>query len=151
MQRLTAVIRAVASMYLLLVVAAPAYAEIVHIDNAQLSKLIEQGVPVVDIRTAPEWTETGVVKGSHLLTFFDDQGRYDAAAWLEQVQRIAKPGQHIVVICRSGNRTLPVSRFLDRTVKYRTVYNVRAGIRAWIDARLPVEKPPLRSTPMWVR
>ena len=139
MRWLTAVRHTLASMSL--VIAAPAYAEVIHIDNTQLKKLIEQGVTVVDIRTAPEWTETGVVKGSHLLTFFDDQGRYDAAAWLEQVQRIAKPGQPIVVICRSGNRTLPVSRFLDQTAKYRTVYNVRAGIRAWIDARLPVEQP----------
>lgn len=121
--------------------AAPAFADVVNIDNSELRKLIEQGVPVVDIRTAPEWTETGVVKGSHLLTFFDDKGRYDASAWLAQVQRIAKPGQPIVVICRSGNRTLPVSRFLDQAAKYRTVYNVRAGIHDWIKAGLPVEKP----------
>lgn len=133
-------LRALASFSLFLATATPAFAEVVHIGNSELRKLIEQGVPVVDIRTAPEWTETGVVKGSHLLTFFDDKGRYDAAAWLEQVQRIAKPGQPIVVICRSGNRTLPVSRLLDQAAKYRTVYNVRAGIRDWIKAGLPVEK-----------
>ena len=135
------VIRALASFCLFLATAAPVFADVVHIDNAELRKLIQQGVAVVDIRTAPEWTETGVIKGSHLLTFFDDQGRYDAAAWLEQVRKIAGPERPIVVICRSGNRTLPVSRFLDQAAKYRTVYNVRAGIRDWVKAGLPVEKP----------
>ena len=134
-------IRALASFSLFLATVAPAFAEVVHIDNAELRKLIQQGVAVVDIRTAPEWTETGVVKGSHLLTFFDDQGRYDAAAWLEQVRKIAGPEQPVVLICRSGNRTLPVSRLLDQAAKYRTVYNVRAGIRDWIKAGLPVERP----------
>ena len=134
-------IRALASFSLFLATVAPAFAEVVHIDNAELRKLIRQGVSVVDIRTAPEWTETGVIKGSHLLTFFDDKGRYDAAAWLEQVRKIAGPEQPIVVICRSGNRTLPVSRLLDQAAKYRTVYNVRAGIREWIKAGLPVAKP----------
>lgn len=119
-------------------IATPAQAEVTHIDNAQLRRLIDQGVPVIDIRTAPEWAETGVIKGSHLLTFFDQNGRYDAAAWLAQVQKIATPEQAVVVICRSGSRTLPVSRLLDQAAQYRTVYNVRAGIGGWIKAGLPV-------------
>lgn len=119
---------------------APARAEIVNVGNDELRRLIDRGVAVVDIRTAPEWAETGVLAGSHLITFFDEKGRYDAAAWLARVRSIAGPESPIVVICRSGNRTIPVSRFLDRQAGYRTVYNVRAGIRDWIRAGFPVRK-----------
>ena len=59
-----------------------AQAEIVDVDNAELARLIAAGVPVIDIRTAGEWDETGIVPGSHPLTYFDDKGNADPAAWL---------------------------------------------------------------------
>ena len=34
---------------------------------------------VIDIRTQPEWEETGIVPGSKLLTYFDERGRADPA------------------------------------------------------------------------
>jgi len=108
-----------------------ARAEVIDIDNAELAKLAASGVPVIDIRTAPEWKETGVIAGSRLLTFFDSKGQYDAPAWLEKLQAVAKPEQPVIVICRSGNRTQTVSRFLSQQAGYKTVYNVRDGIRAW--------------------
>ena len=90
------------------------------------------GVPVIDIRTSPEWAETGVLAGSKLLTFFDERGRSDPAAWLEKVKPIAKPGDPVVVVCRSGNRTKPVSQFLSQQAGYAKVYNVKSGMKGWI-------------------
>ena len=58
----------------LLLAAFGARADVVDIDNAELAKLAASGVPVIDIRTRPEWEETGIVPGSHLLTFFDERG-----------------------------------------------------------------------------
>ena len=49
-------------------------AEIVNIGNAELERLTALGVPLVDIRTEPEWRATGVLAGSRALTFFDAQG-----------------------------------------------------------------------------
>lgn len=106
-------------------------AEVVDIGNAELARLLAAGVPVIDIRTAGEWRETGVVPNSRLLTFFDERGRADAPAWLQQVQGVAKPDSPVIVICRSGNRTRAASQFLSQQGGYRTVYNVRDGIRAW--------------------
>ncbi|MFN0301712.1 MAG: rhodanese-like domain-containing protein [Burkholderiales bacterium] len=120
--------------------AMPARAEVVHVGNQELRRLMAQGVALIDIRTAPEWAETGVVKGSHRITFFDEKGRHNAPAWLAQIEEIAKPGQPIAVICRSGNRTLPVSRFLAESGKYPTVYNVRDGTRGWMKEGLPMER-----------
>ena len=86
-----------------------AQAEVIDIDNAQLEKLSKSGVPVIDIRLQSEWEETGIVAGSKLLTFFDAQGRYNAAGWLEKVKPIAKPNEPVIVICRTGN-PLPQNR-----------------------------------------
>jgi rhodanese-related sulfurtransferase len=109
-----------------------AHAEVIDIDNAQLEKLSSSGVPVIDIRLQSEWEETGIFAGSKLLTFFDDRGRYDAAAWLEKVKPIAKASEPVIVICRTGNRTKPVSQFLSQQAGYTTVYNVKHGIKGWI-------------------
>lgn len=113
-------------------------AEVIDIDNAQLEKLLKAGVPLIDIRTAAEWEETGIVAGSRLLTFFDERGRYDAAAWLEKARQVAKPAEPVIVICRSGNRTKPVSQLLSQQAGYTTVYNVRNGIKAWIAGGSPL-------------
>lgn len=109
-----------------------AQAEVVDISNAELDKLVKSGVPVIDIRTQAEWEETGIVKGSALLTFFDERGRTDAIGWLSKVFPVVKPEQPVIVICRSGNRTKPVSLFLSEQAGYAKVYNVKDGIKGWI-------------------
>lgn len=98
---------------LILISASNIRAEIVDIDNAQLASLSSSGVPVIDIRRTTEWVETGIIAGSHLLTYFDENDNADPAAWLEKVKGFAKPGDPVIVICRSGNRTRAVSQFLS--------------------------------------
>lgn len=120
-------------------IAAPlAQAEVIDIDNVELARLSQSGVPVIDIRLQSEWEETGIVAGSTLLTFFDERGKADPAAWLEKVKPLAGPNQPVVVICRSGNRTKAVSQFLSQQAGYATVYNVKQGIKGWIAAGAPV-------------
>ena len=123
-----------------LLAATPVRAELIDIDNTKLQELLASGVPIVDIRTAPEWKQTGVVPGSHRLTFFDEQGRYDIRAWLDSFSKIAKPGDPVIIICRTGNRTGTVGRLLDQQVKYAKVYNVRDGIVAWMKAGNATDK-----------
>ena len=108
-----------------------ARAEVIDIDNAELAQLVKSGVTVIDIRTQPEWEETGIVPGSKLLTYFDERGRPDPG-WLEKLKPMASPGDPIVVICRSGNRTRPVSQLLSQQAGYPKVYNVTKGIKGWI-------------------
>jgi rhodanese-related sulfurtransferase len=108
-----------------------ARADVLNIDNTELARLSASGVAVIDIRTAPEWKETGIVPGSHLFTLFDDKGRADAPSWLDKVKSVAKPEQPVILICRSGNRTRTAAQFLSQQAGYRTVYNVTKGIQAW--------------------
>ncbi len=109
-----------------------ARAEVIDIDNAELARLMKDGVTVIDIRTLPEWEETGILSGSKLLTFFDERGKADPAAWLDKVKPLAGPNDPVIVICRSGNRTKAVSRFLSQQAGYAKVYNVKSGIKGWI-------------------
>ena len=128
-------------LFTLLTLPVTAMAEVTHISNTQLQELLQKKVPLVDIRTAGEWQQTGVVDGSKLLTFFDTQGRYDAKAFLTELDKIATKGQPVILICRSGNRTGQISQFLNQQAGYTQVYNVEKGIRNWIAAGLPTVKP----------
>ncbi|MFZ4535968.1 rhodanese-like domain-containing protein [Propionivibrio sp.] len=116
---------------LLSLAALGAHAEVVNIDNAELARLVASGVAIIDIRTAGEWKETGIIAGSRLLTFFDEKGRSDAPAWLEKAKLVAKPEQPVILICRSGNRTRAATQFLSQQAGYKTVYNVSGGLNAW--------------------
>jgi rhodanese-related sulfurtransferase len=109
-------------------------AEVIDIDHAELERLSRQGIPVIDIRMQSEWEDTGIIAGSKLLTFFDEKGQHNAPAWLEKVQKFAQPGDPVILICRSGNRTRPVSQFLSQQAGYAKVYNVKTGIKGWIGA-----------------
>ena len=45
-------------------------AQTLDINNDEINKLINNNVPIVDIRTSDEWKQTGIVPNSVLLTFF---------------------------------------------------------------------------------
>lgn len=123
---------------LLAVNALLAHAEVIDIDNAELNRLTAKGVPLVDVRTLPEWEETGIIAGSKLLTFFDEQGQANPPEWLEKLKPIAKPGDPVIVLCRSGNRTRVVSQFLSEKAGYAKVYNVKSGLKGWLKENGPV-------------
>jgi len=118
-----------------------ARAEIINIDNAELARLAASGVPVIDIRTEGEWKETGVIAGSRLLTFFNENGRSNPPQWLEKLKPIAKPEQPVILVCRSGNRTRAAAQFLAEQAGYKTVYNVSQGIKAWAGDARPLVPP----------
>ena len=54
------------------------FAEIYEVNNEKIKMLLENDVPLIDIRTEGEWYETGVINSSHLLTFFEKDGSYDS-------------------------------------------------------------------------
>ena len=112
--------------------------EVIDIDNGELARLTQNGVPVIDIRLPAEWEATGIIAGSRLATFFDERGQSDPAAWLKKIKPYAKPDRPVIVVCRTGRRSLAVSNFLSREAGYATVYNLKAGITGWIEDKRPV-------------
>ena len=118
-----------------------AHAEVINIDNAELSRLAVKGVPIIDIRTAGEWKSSGVIPGAKLLTFFDERGNANTAQWLASAKGIATPDQPVILICRSGNRTRAATQFLSEQAGYKTVYNVTHGMNGWMAEKRAIVPP----------
>lgn len=119
----------------------PVFAGVKDIDNQELKQLQAQGIPLFDIRTPREWKQTGIVQNSYTLMFFDAKGRYNVETWLAEFQKVVTDkDQPFILICRSGNRTNKISHFLHQRFGYQQVYNVKKGIRHWIQEGRPVDQ-----------
>lgn len=127
-------------MFLIVCICAlPVSADVLEIDNVALAKLQGEGATIIDVRRADEWTMTGMLEGSHGITFFDRTGKYDVNNWLEQLRQvIASPDDSVVLICASGVRSSRIARLLDQQLGYTAVHNVTQGIIGWITERRPV-------------
>lgn len=110
-----------------------------NVDNAQLKALMQQGVPLYDVRRPEEWRQTGVVEGSRLLTYVDARGRLNPEL-LPRLQAEVPKDAPIALICRTGNRTDSLARELAE-LGYTRIYNVRHGITRWIAEGNPVVRP----------
>lgn len=100
-------------------------AELRHMDVNE--EIVKSGIKIIDIRTAPEWKETGIVENSIPITFFDEQGRYDAASFVAELNKHVKKEREFALICRTGNRTVAVSEFLSKQ-GYKVI-NLKGGIK----------------------
>ena len=123
-----------------LIVSAQANADVQPADNDKIISLMKQGVPLIDIRTNSEWQNTGVIKNSKLLTFFDRDGKSDVKSWMNKLREMAKKDQPLIIICRSGRRSGIVSDMLVNEENYSEVYNANSGIMAWINSGLETTK-----------
>ncbi|MCK5166474.1 MAG: FKBP-type peptidyl-prolyl cis-trans isomerase [Rhodospirillaceae bacterium] len=117
-------------------VSAPSFT---NINNDELKALLNKGVTIVDIRTAKEWAETGIIKGSKLITSFDESGR-PVQTFPESFGKVAGKNDEVILICRSGNRTATIAAYLADRVGYKNVYNVTDGINEWLKDKNPVVK-----------
>ncbi|HCQ65117.1 MAG TPA: hypothetical protein DIU07_08140 [Rhodobacteraceae bacterium] len=89
-----------------------------------VAEMTADGALLVDIRTPPEWTDTGVIEGAELIEFdFNKPGTF-----LPQIAGEIADGRDLVLICNSGNRTQVVADFLARQIPNRIV-SIEGGIR----------------------
>ncbi len=105
-----------------------------NVDNVGLKSMLNEGVPLYDIRRPEEWRQTGIVKGSKKLTFVDKGGRVTPQFFAEFTQSVDKHDP-VLLICRTGNRSSVLARHLVENMGYTQVYNVRDGITRWISER----------------
>lgn len=101
---------------------------------------------LVDIRTPPEWAETGTPAGAERITIHNAQG---SGGFVEKT--LAALGgdrrRPVALICRTGNRSRVAARLL-RQNGFTNVADVRGGMAGapvepaigWAEAGLPVER-----------
>lgn len=90
-----------------------------------------ENIKIIDIRTPAEWKETGIVKGSYTIMFFDEQGNFNVESFLKQLDRVVDKDEPFALICRVGSRTGMVSEFLSEQLGYRVI-NLNGGIMKMI-------------------
>jgi len=90
-------------------------------------KMLDSKIPIVDIRTTGEWMETGIIKGSIPIMFFNEQGKYDVRAFVNELNQKVDTTKPFAVICRTGSRTKMVSAYLSKELHYK-VTNILGGV-----------------------
>lgn len=101
---------------------------------------------LIDIRTPPEWRQTGLAKGAQRLDMLHPGGAQGFVADL--LQKVGGDrNAPIGLICRTGNRTTQVARYLEAQ-GFTQVFNIKEGMAGsgagpgWVRRGLPVEPCP---------
>lgn len=103
--------------------------KITSINNKPLTNsFLTQNIPIIDIRTEQEWHETGVVPQSHLITFYKEDQSYNEKEFLVVLNTLVNKEDTFVILCRSGNRSAKVTRFLA-SQGYLHVINLSGGLK----------------------
>ena len=117
------------------------FAEVQEVGNDEIIALMNNDVSIIDIRRADEWRNTGVIKQSSLITFFDKQGNHNTEEWMSQLKKIVNQDDPVIIICRSGKRSGIVSKFLDEQANYTNVYNASGGMVSWVNSKNKTVEP----------
>ncbi len=104
-----------------------------YIDN----RLLASGIKIIDVRTPGEWKETGLVKGSIPIMFFDERGGYNVELFMSELQKHVNGKEQFALICRSGSRSRVVADFLSQNFGYNVI-NLQGGIKDAITKQMPL-------------
>ena len=90
-------------------------------------KMIDAKTPIVDIRTAGEWRESGLLPNAIPITFFDESGNYDVNAFLAELNKKVDTKKTFALICHTGSRTSVLAPFLSEKLNYNVI-NLKGGM-----------------------
>ena len=111
------------------------FAEFKSIDVPEFEKMKKDGVLVIDIRTAPEWKETGIIEGAKKITFFSERGQPLIADWFFELGHLIKDKKTpFIIYCAHASRSKVLGEGLD-SMGFEKVYELKGGIEnGWIKA-----------------
>lgn len=116
------------------------FADVETINNIKVKSLISRGVPLIDIRSSIEWKKTGIIEGSHLITFFNEKGKVNLNKWMSAFNKVADTTKPFMLICASGVRSKFASYILNNQFDIPKIYDVSEGVSGWIKDKHPVVK-----------
>jgi rhodanese-related sulfurtransferase len=117
------------------------FADFKSIGVAEFKKLQKEGVLVIDIRTAWEWKETGIIEGSKKMTFLSEQGQPLWADWFFELGKTLKDkSEPFIIYCAHASRTYQLGKYLEKA-GFENVSELKGGIEnGWIKAGEKVVK-----------
>jgi len=99
-----------------------------EVKNAYISQqIVESALPIVDVRTPPEWKETGLLKGAIPIMFFNEQGKPDINAFLKELNAKVDTTKPFGIICHTGSRTSMIAPWMSQELNYKVV-NLQGGM-----------------------
>ena len=107
-------------------------ADVINIDNRELSNLIEKKIKIIDVRTHNEWELTGIIKNSFLVSLLNKNKKFIFEDWYAMFENKFGKNESIVFICASGVRSNYISHLVQRRKPDLKIYNLEKGINHWI-------------------
>ena len=107
-------------------------AEVININNNELSNLIEKEIKIIDVRTQNEWKSTGIIKGSFLVSLLNKDKKFIFKDWYEMFNNKFGGNKSIIFICASGVRSNYISHLVKKKKPDLNIYNLKKGINYWI-------------------
>jgi molybdopterin/thiamine biosynthesis adenylyltransferase/rhodanese-related sulfurtransferase len=106
--------------------------EIAEVDPSEVSQVLGEGVPVIDVREGDE-VEQGKLPGAvHIPRGYLEQ-RIDGV--------VRDRSQRVILYCASGNRSALAARTLINDLGFENVESMTGGITLWKDRGYDVEVP----------
>ena len=115
-------------------------AEVIDINNRELSNLIEKEIKIIDVRTLNEWRSTGIIKGSFLISLLNKDKKFIFKDWYELFNKKFGSNQSIIFICASGVRSNYISHLVKKKKPDLVIYNLKKGINNWIRSGNKIER-----------
>ncbi len=115
-------------------------ADVIHIDNRELSNLIKKEIKIIDVRTQNEWKSTGIIKGSYLISLLNKNKKFIFEDWFEIFNNKFGRNKSIIFICASGVRSNYISHLVKKKEPDLIVFNLKKGINNWIRSGYKIEK-----------
>ena len=107
-------------------------AEVINIDNRELSHLLEKEINIIDVRTQNEWKSTGIIKGSFLVSLLNKNKKFIFEEWYAMFENNFGKNKSIIFICASGVRSNYISHLVQKKKPDLIIYNLQKGINHWI-------------------
>ena len=107
--------------------------QITEVDPKQVHDVIgnANGTVVVDVREQQEFEESHLPGAKHV-----PRGHLES-----RIEGAAKPGDHVILYCASGNRSALAAKTLQEELGYGDVSSMTGGITLWKDRGYDVEVP----------
>ena len=115
-------------------------AEVININNKELSNLIEKEIKIIDVRTQNEWKSTGIIKGSFLMSLLNKNKKFIFEEWYQRFKNQFDNNKSIIFICASGVRSNYISHLVKKKKPDLIVYNLKKGINYWIRSGYKIER-----------
>jgi len=97
----------------------------------QLLDAQKNGSIIIDIRSANEWVETGIIEGAKTITAFSPDGNLHSDFREKFFSLIKSKDTPIVLYCRSGNRSKRLGNALVNQLDFSNVSHLSDGIIGW--------------------